>query len=82
MNLLVVLKWPKKFDLYLLMLQLCDLLKSKVVSLEFLQNLDGIDKSVHQNGAGTLSLLLDEHIITKSCIIYHGNSIAVQNQRL
>uniref|UniRef100_A0A0A9D706 MADS box interactor-like n=1 Tax=Arundo donax TaxID=35708 RepID=A0A0A9D706_ARUDO len=31
--------------------QLCDLLKSKVESLEFLQMLDGTQKSVYQNGA-------------------------------
>ncbi|XP_062200133.1 uncharacterized protein LOC133902532 isoform X2 [Phragmites australis] len=33
--------------------QLYDLLKSKVESLEFLQKLDGIQKSVYQNGADT-----------------------------
>ncbi|KAG0544051.1 hypothetical protein BDA96_02G241600 [Sorghum bicolor] len=31
--------------------QMCDLLKSKVGSLEFLQKLNGIQKSVHQNSA-------------------------------
>ncbi|KAJ1290008.1 hypothetical protein BS78_02G209000 [Paspalum vaginatum] len=31
--------------------QMCDLLKSKVESLEFLQKVDGIQKSVYQNGA-------------------------------
>ncbi|GJN33753.1 hypothetical protein PR202_gb22376 [Eleusine coracana subsp. coracana] len=31
--------------------QMCDLLKSKVGSLEFLQNLNGIQKSAYQNGA-------------------------------
>ncbi|XP_066363004.1 uncharacterized protein [Miscanthus floridulus] len=31
---------------------MCDLLKSKVGSLEFLQKLSGIQKSVDQNGAG------------------------------
>ncbi|OEL22946.1 hypothetical protein BAE44_0016037 [Dichanthelium oligosanthes] len=31
--------------------QMCDLLKSKVESLEFLQKLDGIQKSVYQDGA-------------------------------
>ncbi|TVU09870.1 hypothetical protein EJB05_43367, partial [Eragrostis curvula] len=31
--------------------ELCDILKSKVESLEFLQNLDGIQKSLYQNGA-------------------------------
>ncbi|WVZ65230.1 hypothetical protein U9M48_014632 [Paspalum notatum var. saurae] len=31
--------------------QMCGLLKSKVESLEFLQKLDGVQKSVYQNGA-------------------------------
>jgi hypothetical protein len=44
---------------------MCDLLKSKVESLEFLQNLYGIQKSVYKNGPGMLTLLLDGHIITK-----------------
>ena len=40
---------------------MCDLLKSKIESLEFLKKLEGIQKSVYQDGAGTP--LLDEHII-------------------
>jgi hypothetical protein len=40
---------------------MCDLLKSKVESLEFLKKIDGIQKSVHQDGTGTS--LLDEQSI-------------------
>jgi hypothetical protein len=40
---------------------MCDLLKSKVGSLEFLQKLNGIQKPVDQNGAG--KPLLDEYIL-------------------
>jgi len=42
--------------------QMCDLLKSKVGSLEFLQKLNGIQKSVDQNCAG--KPLLDGCITT------------------
>ncbi|KAL6844864.1 hypothetical protein ACP4OV_025523 [Aristida adscensionis] len=34
--------------------QLCDLLKSKVESLEFLQKIDGIKKSVYQSAAARM----------------------------
>jgi hypothetical protein len=40
--------------------QMCDLLKSKVGSLEFLQKLNGIQKSVHQNSAGKPLLVLSK----------------------
>jgi len=40
---------------------MCDLLKSKVESLEFLKKFESNQKSVYQDGAGTP--MLDEHII-------------------
>lgn len=43
-------KYTKVFS-SLFTLQLCDLLKSRVASPEFLEKLDNIQKSVYQNGA-------------------------------
>ncbi|KAF8781124.1 hypothetical protein HU200_001101 [Digitaria exilis] len=49
--------------------QMCDLLKSKVESLDFLKKLNGVQKSVYQDGAGMS--LLSEHIkYTESHVLH------------